>query len=599
MSRIRQLPPQLINQIAAGEVVERPASVVKELVENSLDAGAGRIDIAIEGGGISAIKVRDNGKGIPREDLPLAVARHATSKISTQEDLLAVRSLGFRGEALPSIASVARLVITSRTEESATGWRLQASADQPELTPAAHSVGTTVEVTDLFYNIPARRKFLRTEKTEFGHIQTFVERMALNRFEVGFSLRHNQRPIRQFQPAKDEAGREARVASILGREFMKHALAVEFAAGDLMLKGWIAQPGFSRSQADMQFWYINGRLVRDKLLNHALRHAYRDILPHNRQPAAVLYLEMDPRLVDVNAHPAKLEVRFRDSRSVHDFIARSLQRALAETHFPTPSPSSLHIPTQVEQQHNVQGSGYSNRGYERPSSKPPAQVNESLAFYQELHGAKVPAATEPASEAQPSIAHSHPLGYAIAHLHDVYILAQSENGLILVDTHAAHERIVYEKLKRQMAEGKVIRQPLLLPLTVSVSRRESALAEENSDLLREMGLVIDVMGPERLVVREVPALLAKADVAALVKDVLSELEQMEVSDQINTALLERLATRACHFSVRAGRRLTIEEMNALLREIEQTERSGRCNHGRPTWVELDFKTLDGFFNRGR
>lgn len=598
MSRIRLLPPQLINQIAAGEVVERPASVVKELVENSLDAGAGQIEVSAEKGGISAIKVRDDGQGIDKKDLPVAVARHATSKISSQEDLLAVQSLGFRGEALPSIASVARLVITSRTGESTTGWRLQAASDSPELAPAAHPVGTTVEVTDLFYNIPARRKFLRTEKTEFGHIQTYVERMALSRFEVGFSLFHNQRLIRQFQPARDETGRESRVAAVVGKDFMEHALAVEFSAGDLILKGWIAQPSFTRSQADMQFWYINGRLVRDKLLNHALRHAYRDVLPHNRQPAAVLYLQMAPELVDVNAHPAKLEVRFRESRSIHDFIARSLERALAETRFSAPDPLSLQIPTQVEHRHNIQESRVSSRQYERPPSKPPSQVNESIAFYRELRGTDFPAASAAPSEAQQA-EQSPPLGYAIAHLHDIYILAQSENGLILVDTHAAHERIVYEKLKRQMAEGMVIRQPLLLPLTVSVSPRESALAEEYSDKLLEMGFVTDILGPESLVIREVPALLAKADMAALVKDMLSELAQMEASDRIDTAVLEKLATRACHYSVRAGRRLTIEEMNALLRQIEQTERSGRCNHGRPTWVELDFKTLDGFFNRGR
>lgn len=611
MNRIRLLPPHLINQIAAGEVVERPVSVVKELVENSLDAGATAIEIMIDAGGIGKIQVRDNGSGISKEDLPVALARHATSKIASQQDLLQVRSLGFRGEALPSISSIARLTIDSRTPESASGWHLRAENGEIEnIVPIAHPVGTTVGVTDLFYNIPARRKFLRTEKTEFSHIQTFVERMALSRMDVAFALVHNQRQIFRFEPAATIDKQEARLAAILGQPFLEQALTVVFEAGQLKLRGWIALPGFSRPQADLQFWFVNGRPVRDKLLSHALRHAYRDVLPHRRYPAVVLNLELDPSMVDVNAHPAKSEVRFRDSRSVHDFVARSLERSLAQGSRPGSgsTPPSYQVPDVAENGRqpadffiSERSGGYRNGLEKFPGfEKAPGQVNETLNFYGELHRSDQAQGATPASQEEADFdSPVPPLGYAIAHLHDVYILAQSAKGLVIVDAHAAHERVVYEKLKKQMADGAVVRQPLLLPVKVSVTARDAELAEQFQECLAQLGMVVDRLGLESLVIREVPALLKKTDAAGLLKDLLAELGDGEFSAGVESAVRERLATRACHTAVRAGRRLTLEEMNALLRQIEQTERSGQCNHGRPTWVELDFQALDQFFQRGR
>lgn len=584
---------QLVNQIAAGEVIERPASVVKELVENSLDAGASRIDVSVEAGGVGLIRVRDDGSGISRDDLPLAVARHATSKIASLEDLLKVRSLGFRGEALPSIAAVAKLELISRAANEPCGWRLQAnSTGSPSAPmPVAHPVGTTAIVADLFYSVPARRKFLRSEATEFGHIHRLLERIALSYFEVGFTLRHNQREVWKLSPAHRVAEHQARLGQILGRGFLEHALEVDCAAGDLKLTGWIGRPPYSRRQADMQFWYVNRRPVRDKLLNHALRLAFRDVLPSGRQPVAVLYLDLDPTSVDVNAHPAKLEVRFRNTQILCDFITQSLYQVLGRAR-PAPAVKAGMV------------------GGQLPS---PLKVNESLAFYQALREQTEPVsppllgaalrcfqsqpgpnpASTAADEAMP------PLGEAIAHLHGIYILAEALEGLVIVDAHAAHERILYEKLKRQIEQGEVVRQPLLLPIRVPVSRSEAELAQRCRDLLAELGIEIDLLGPEVLVIRTLPALLAGIDGAGLVRDLLSELAYSDTAAEVQTALRERLATRACHRAVRAGQRLSREEMNALLRELEQTERGGQCNHGRPSWVVLDFNTLDRLFHRGR
>lgn len=594
MHRIRLLPLQLVNQIAAGEVIERPASVVKELVENSLDAGASRIDITVEAGGVGLIRVRDDGSGIPRDDLPLAVARHATSKIATLEDLRKVRSFGFRGEALPSIAAVARLELISRTAEEPCGWRFQANSTGSPSTPmpVAHPPGTTAIVADLFYSVPARRKFLRSEETEFGQVRRLLERIALSRFETGFSLRHNQREVLKLPPAQMAVEREARLGQILGRGFLEHALEVDCAAGDLQLTGWIGLPILSRRQADMQYWYVNRRPVRDKLLTHALRAAFRDVLPSGRQPVAVLYLDLDPSLVDVNAHPAKLEVRFRDARTVRDFVTRSLYRVLGRAR---PAPA-------------VKAGTFGGR------SSPPPQVNEPLAFYQALREQTEPISTQAflgsaprffRSEPVPNPASTEaaeampPLGEAIAHLHGIYILAEAQAGLVIVDAHAAHERILYEKFKRQLENKAVVCQPLLLPVRVAVSRSEAELAQRCQDVLAGLGIEIDVLGPEVLIVRTLPALLAGVDGAGLVRDLLSELAHRDTAAEVQTALRERLATRACHRAVRAGQRLSREEMNALLRELERTERGGQCNHGRPTWVVLDCKTLDRFFHRGR
>lgn len=590
--RIHCLPPQLINQIAAGEVIERPASVVKELAENSLDAGARRIDIEVEQGGIRLIKICDNGCGIHRDDLFLALNRHATSKIHSLEDLERVASLGFRGEALPSISSVSRLTLTSRTADDANGWSIQGDGRELETepVPAPHPVGTTVEVRDLFFNTPARRKFLRSEKTEFGHLDEVLKRLALARFDVEINLRHNQRAVRLLPMAADAAARERRVADLCGTAFLRNALEVQFEATGLKLWGWIGLPAFARSQPDLQYLYVNGRMVRDRLVSHAVRQAYEDVLYHGRHPAYVLYLELDPAQVDVNAHPAKHEVRFREGRLVHDFIVRSVQQALAQTQPGTtvPRPAA------------AADSPAPARAVDAPRQHAmPLQVQEQMVAYAALHPGLNPVQI-PLSAGVEESAEIPPLGYALAQLHGIYILAQNAAGLVLVDMHAAHERIVYEQLKASFeGEGRVRSQPLLVPLTLTVSGREAEVAEEYAAAFRELGFEIGRMGPETLVVRQVPTLLQDADAAALVRDVLADLLQHESSSRLREALNQTLATMACHGSVRANRALTLAEMNILLRDMERTERSGQCNHGRPTWVQLDLNALDKLFLRGR
>jgi DNA mismatch repair protein MutL len=656
--RIRLLPPQLINQIAAGEVVERPASVVKELVENSFDAEARSIEVDVELGGLRLIRIRDDGFGIDREDLPLALSRHATSKIASLDDLERVASMGFRGEALPSISSVSRLTLTSRTQQAGNAWRVQADGTEGELDlqPAAHPIGTTIEVRDLFYNTPARRKFLRSEKTEFSHIETLLKRMALSRFETGFVLRHNQRDVLSLKPAPSQCEREGRVALMCGAAFLENALSVDFSASGLRLSGWVGLPTFSRSQPDMQFFYVNGRGVKDKLVTHAVRQAYHDVLYHGRQPVYVLYLELDPALVDVNAHPAKLEVRFRDSRLVHDFLFRALHRTLADDRpgmvsprFPresegvetgsTPAIGALSpqvgragwgqsnglLQPSLDRPHleaprlrlSTEGGGTASpqRGLEsspcsslsplRPPSsfaRPvqqaslPLQVAESVRAYADLYS--------PSKETQsgelPEGDQAHPpLGHAIAHLHGIYILAETRNGLVLVDGHAAHERITYEKLKKQHQAGGVSSQPLLLPVRIRLSTAEADLAEEFSAEFARLGLEITRSGVDTVLVRAVPALLSGTDAEVLVRDALADLSQHGRSLRLEQTMNGVLAAMACHGSVRAHRRLTIPEMNALLREMEVTENCGQCNHGRPTWVELSAKDLDKFFLRGQ
>lgn len=591
--RIHRLPSQLINQIAAGEVVERPASVVKELVENSLDAGARRIDVDVEQGGMRLIRVRDNGCGIHKDDLLLALGRHATSKIRSLDDLEHVTSMGFRGEALPSISSVSRLTLTSRTAEDGNGWAIQGDGRELEAdpVPAAHPVGTTVEVRDLFFNTPARRKFLRSEKTEFGCLDEALKRLALARFDVEFNLRHNGRPVRLLPVAADAAGRERRIADLCGSSFLENALEVQFEAVGLRLWGWIGLPAFARSQPDLQYLYVNGRMVRDRLVSHAVRQAYDDVLFHGRYPAYVLYLELDPVQVDVNAHPAKHEVRFREGRLVHDFIVRSVQQALADTRPGAPVhaavPAASHAPRAGVPMRPPVG-----RVHEQQAM--PLRVRDEMAAYAALHPPREPQAAPAERPAEVP-----PLGYALAQLHGVYILAENAAGLVLVDMHAAHERIVYERLKTAF-EGEGIRsQPLLVPLTLSVSRREADAAEEHAAVFQELGFEVGRMGPETLVIRQVPVLLRDADVAALVRDVLADLLQHEASNRLRESFNHVLATMACHGSVRANRTLTVAEMNGLLRDMERTERSDQCNHGRPTWVQLDMNALDRLFLRGR
>lgn len=587
---IQQLPDHLINQIAAGEVVERPASVIKELVENSLDAGAQTIQIDVIAGGQKLLRIRDDGKGIDKEELALALSRHATSKISSLEDLEAVVSLGFRGEALPSIASVARLVLTSRTGGSDSAW--QVSADDGAVSPpvpAAHPAGTTVEVHDLFYNTPARRRFMRTERTEFGHIEKWVRRLALSRPEVGFTLTHNQRTVLQAPVAKNEEAQRQRLARICGDAFGDQCIYVDREIDGIALSGWIALPTFNRSQPDMQYWFVNGRSVTDKTLAHAVRHAYRDVLFHGRYPAYVLNLTIDPTGVDANAHPAKHEVRFRDSRRLHGVVSQTIDVALRDTkpggHDVTPIPmtrdSVFNQSSMPLQNHAV---------YSRPpaSQVSRSNVQESLAAYQVLtsDGSVVPADVPP-------------LGFAVAQLAGVYVLAENTDGLVIIDMHAAHERITYEKLKKSFDDRNLVRQPLLVPETVSVAQSEAALVEECGEALAALGLVVDRVGPGSVTVREVPALLKDSDVESLLRDVLSDLSEAGQSNRIADATDDYLATMACHHSVRANRLLTLEEMNALLREMERTERADQCNHGRPTWTAVTMSELDRLFLRGR
>ncbi|MFA7592934.1 MAG: DNA mismatch repair endonuclease MutL [Thiohalobacteraceae bacterium] len=593
---IRLLSPQLANQIAAGEVVERPASVVKELLENSLDAGARRLEVDIEQGGKALIRVRDDGLGIARDELALALARHATSKIASLEDLEQVASLGFRGEALPSIASVSRLTLTSRTPDAETGWCVRGDGSgriqTPE--PAAHPPGTTVEIRDLFFNTPARRRFLRGDTTEFKHIEDVVRRIALSRFSIDIALSHNQRQVWRLPAAATRAQCEQRVARLCGQPFIEQSLHVEQAAVDLRLSGWIAQPTFSRSQADLQYFFVNGRMARDKLIAHAVRQAYQDVLFHGRHPAFVLYLELDPATVDVNVHPAKHEVRFRDSRLVHDFLFRSLHEALAR--------SGPGVPAVRESVSPARAAASGGSAHQQPMA---LTVAEQLTAYTALHpqpaplpaGGQLAQTTAAASPETP--AGLPPLGFALAQLRGIYVLAQNAHGLVLVDMHAAHERITYEGLKRSYAGEGIRAQPLLVPVTLTVSEREATLAEEAAPVFAELGFEVGRLGPERLVVRQVPALLRHADAAALVRDVLSDLSTHTVSTRLREAHNAVLATMACHGSVRANRQLSVAEMNALLRDMERTERSGQCNHGRPTWVQLRLEDLDRLFLRGQ
>lgn len=628
MKRIEILSPRLANQIAAGEVVERPANVVKELVENSLDAGATRIEVDVEQGGVKLIRIRDNGFGIEKGDLPLSLSRHATSKIKDLEDLESVQSLGFRGEALASIASVSRLVLSSHEQESDEAWQVQAEGRDmaTEVKPCAHPVGTTIEMRDLFFNTPARRKFLRTEKTEFNHLEEVIKRMALSRYDVSFQLRHNQKVIHSLRPCTSEFDREKRVASLLSSQFMQEAVSIDMEGAGLKLWGWVGLPTFSRSQADMQYFFVNGRIVRDKLVAHAIRQAYQDVLYHGRHSAFVLYLELDPALVDVNVHPTKHEVRFRDGRLVHDFLFRSLHKALGEVRPEAPEPqANLHSQPQVSgiqagefagqnnmplQQAQATGNPWQNQFSQQPIA--PGQVQEQMNHYGQLHtGSSNPTANQlsqpmPNSNVMPTMEVNEagdkvvpPLGYAIAQLHGVFILAQNEHGMVVVDMHAAHERITYERLKVAYDEQGIASQPLLVPETIHVSQEQADIAEQQSQELSKLGFQLERLGPESLVIRQMPVLLRSANSEALVVKVLEDYRQHGGSRHMTEFRNEVLSSMACHGSVRANRQLTIAEMNGLLRDMEITERSGQCNHGRPTWTQLSMKELDKLFMRGQ
>ena len=599
MSRIRPLPPELVNQIAAGEVIERPASVVKELVENSLDAGAQRIEIDIEQGGARLIRVRDDGGGIDTDDLPLAISSHATSKITSFDDLERVATLGFRGEALPSIASVCRFALTSRQRDGGNAWRIEVDGGKARAAvPAQHPPGTCVEVRDLFYNLPARRKFLRAERTEFSHIDELVKSIALARTGTEFRLSHNGKPVRMLKPVAGVDDHARRVADVLGVEFPPNSLRVEHAAAGLRLAGWVGLPTASRAQADQQYFHVNGRLVRDRLVAHAVRQAYADVLFHGRHPAFVLFLELDPALVDVNVHPAKREVRFREGRLVHDFLYRTLNDALSgaragSVHAPAPAPG---IPMQAEAGAAQPWPGQRQGGLG-------LRVGDVMGDYAALFGAGAPSVSSPlAAGASPWSADGGevpPLGFALAQLHGIYVLAENAHGLVLVDMHAAHERITYEKLKAaQVGEG-IRSQLLLVPLNLAVSEREARVVEEQAQRFAELGFDIARSGLQGVLVRRIPVVLDGADVAQLVRDVVADLAVHGQTRRVEESTNELLSTMACHGSVRANRRLGLAEMNALLREMEATERSGQCNHGRPTWIQLAIGDLDRMFLRGR
>ncbi|MBB6340144.1 DNA mismatch repair protein MutL [Pseudomonas fluvialis] len=621
LRRIQLLSPRLANQIAAGEVVERPASVAKELLENCLDAGATRIDVDVEQGGIKLLRVRDDGGGIPADDLPLALARHATSKIRDLQDLEAVNSLGFRGEALASISSVSRLTLTSRTPQASEAWQVETEGRDMEarVQPAAHPVGTTVEVRDLFFNTPARRKFLRAEKTEFDHLQDVIKKLALARFDVAFHLRHNGKSVLALHEANDAQARARRVGAVCGTAFLEQALPIEIERNGLRLWGWVGLPTFSRSQADLQYFYVNGRMVRDKLVAHAVRQAYRDVLYNGRHPTFVLFLEIDPAVVDVNVHPTKHEVRFRDSRMVHDFLYGTLHRALGEVRPEDQLAAPAAVPQVVRatgleagefgpqgemslaanllERPVVEPSWLPVSGYQAPRAQPALPVSEAQGAYREYFAPLGAVSAAPALPAEQG--DIPPLGYALAQLKGVYILAENAAGLVLVDMHAAHERITYERLKTAMACEGLKGQPLLVPESLALSEREADCAEEHAAWFTRLGFELQRLGQESLAIRQIPALLKQAEANQLVRDVLADLLEYGTSDRIQAHLNELLATMACHGAVRANRRLTLPEMNGLLRDMEQTERSGQCNHGRPTWTQLGMDDLDKLFLRGR
>lgn len=593
---IRQLPPQLVNQIAAGEVVERPASVIKELLENALDAGATRLVIDVEEGGARLIRITDNGGGIPADELPLAVSRHATSKIASLDDLERVGSLGFRGEALPSIGSVARLAITSRPA-GADAARIQGDGQgrYEGPMPAAHPPGTTVEVRDLFFNTPARRKFLRTPKTEFSHLQQVVERIALSRPYLDIRLSHDGRSVLALPAAQDEAGEDRRVAGICGAAFIDNAVRISHEASGLRLYGWVALPTFSRSQPDLQFFYVNGRMVRDKVIAHAVRQAFQDVMFHGRHPAFVLFLEMDPAGVDVNAHPTKHEVRFRNSRHVHDFLFRTLHHVLARTRPGALTTEEEPATEAVTAEESAPRASVVNRmGPASGALQAWKTTGDLLAAQAELYGRQ--AATEVQEAPAP---YAPPLGYALAQLHGIYILAATEDGMVVVDMHAAHERITYERFKQELAAGRVPVQPLLVPERISVSRREADLVEMHGEVLRAAGFELERGGVESVVLRAVPVTLQDHDIVRLARDVIADLAEHGETDRLERAVDVALGNSACRASLRAHRRMTIPEMNALLRDMERTPRSDQCNHGRPTWFRLSMEQLDRMFLRGR
>lgn len=614
---IRELPDELVSQIAAGEVVERPASVVRELVDNALDAGATQVTVRLASGGVRSIAVEDDGCGIPPEDLPLALKRHATSKIGSLAELESVSTMGFRGEALAAIASVAEVSITSRTPDGGHAWRLDARSG--ELQAAARAVGTTVEVRELFFSTPARRKFLKTDATELAHGLDAVRRHALARPDVGFAVWHDGRLVAQWRAQRGETGGEARLSDVLGADFVLASRALAARAGPLSLAGRVGQPEAARSRADLQYVFVNGRFVRDRLIAHAVRSAYEDQLHGSRQPCYALFLQIAPELVDVNVHPTKIEVRFRDGRALHGAVRNAVEDALAgsraaaapaspATEAPGEAPPPmfqprLDLPEASRQTAREPAARWDATPFRAVEERPSPGGPQGLEAWRLLRGEPVPTAAVPPASGSPSSAapddDAWPLGRALAQIGGAWVLAENRHGLVIVDMHAAHERIVYERLKAAQGDGRLPAQPLLIPVSFAATAAEIATAEAEAEALLSLGLDVAPLSAATLAVRSRPAALPDADVAELTRSVLADLAQVGSSTVVRRARDELLATMACHGAVRANRRLTLEEMNALLRDMEATDRADQCNHGRPTWRQVSFKELDALFLRGR
>lgn len=622
MKRIQKLTPQVINQIAAGEVIERPVSVVKELVENSIDAGSTEIIVEIHEGGAKKITIRDNGSGIHEDDLLLALTSHATSKIRDSNDLVRVQSLGFRGEALASIASVSELTLITRTVESSHGFKVTGVGNDEieKPMPAAHPFGTTIEVKDLFYNVPARKKFLRTERTEFSHIEELVKRLALVRFDIAFKLVHNDKVVFDTKACQTQEEKERRIGAIFSQEFLDNSFyfthTIEDLRGTLTLHGWIAKPTFSRNQTDWQFVYVNGRMVKDRLIAHAIKQAYQDVLYGHRHPAFIVYLTMDPEGVDVNAHPAKHEVRFRESRFVHDFLFRTIHQVVAKPllemqgHQQSTDTASEFIqpmsePVQQQSRLNFNpsySSNHSSSTFQGSRSDQPVNVYAALGLDQKSEQVNPVLSTfQPQSLAgENDQVDDAPLGYALGQLHGAYILAENQQGLVLVDMHAAHERIIYERFKRNIHDNQtLVRQPLLIPKVMQMQGKHVAAVAEFQEELAQVGIVAEAFGDHEIVVREVPAALINADIDRLITAVIDDFDRYGSSEKIKAAVNEILSTMACHSAIRHHRKMTLPEMNALLRDIERTERADQCNHGRPTWTSIGMVDLDRMFLRGQ
>lgn len=626
MSSIKLLSNQLANQIAAGEVVERPASVVKELVENSIDAGASKIEVLIEQGGIGVIEIVDDGRGISQDDLPLALSRHATSKITSLQDLEAIGTLGFRGEALASMAAVSKLVLKSSMDDSGQGWQVAVAGRdlQPTVKPASQARGTSVSVKDLFYNTPARRRFLKTERTETRKIEELLRKIALSHFEIGFTYKVDQKIVWQLKPALDEMSCERRISKLLGKAFIDQALSLDIEVGDMRLRGWTGLPSFSRNQADMQYFFVNGRVVKDKVITHAVKQAYHDVMSHGKHSAHVLFLTLDPAEVDVNVHPSKQEIRFRDSRHIHGFITKSLQRALSSIMPQEMVRRSISEPANVDalltdaaRQSELalepvttvyadsvdtarEKHGVFDRVYQgEPTREDYAPITTNSAIAEPMA-----AYHDSAADAVRAVGYSQqsetvpPLGFAVAQLQGIYILAENEQGLVVVDMHAAHERIVYEKLKQNYHDRSIPTQALLVPIVVELPPKEIDIVNEYASVLRDLGLCVEQIGPEQVIVREAPVLLMNADWGSVLQQLLKDLALIGSSDVLVQQVNAVLASMACHGAVRANRKLSTDEMNALLRDIECTEKSGQCNHGRPTWCVLSMDKLDKLFRRG-